>query len=607
MTIDRERDRRERDWRENDWLKGLSAAGKYRFIAELGRGGMAHVYLAMMRGHLGFNKLVVLKVPHGAVAEDPEMMEMFREEARLAARLNHPNIVQTYEVIQEGERDVTVMEYLDGQPLHKVTGHAKKLDRSVSCGMHLHILSEALTGLHHAHEAKDFDGRPLELVHRDISPPNVFVTFDGAVKILDFGIAKTSASTIETAYGTFKGKVRYMSPEHLLGQKVDRRSDVFAIGAMLWEAAVGESLWKGRADLEIVSAVVGNQVPLPRSVCPSVPAPLDAIVRKAMAHRRDDRYANALELQADIEAFLASRGERYTSHDVRAKMTELFAQLRAERQRLIEAQTRKVSAESTAEFVALSRDSMTMHSAARWPTSVHECPPPSSASLSIRGVDMDIAIEGPAESVRAALAPRRRAKMVGVGAVVLLAFGAALVAVRAPLGSQASQEAVAPAESASPAARGPGGNVPAAGEPRRQDVVIVVRTEPPDARLVVDGVPLRDNPWIHHGVAEPTSHEVLAEAKGHAPRRVRVAMDKDSDIMIRLVKETAGPAHAPPPRGVPARPAAGPSSPASPSSPLAPAANPASTEPPSSGPPSSGPSAGRKVVRPVDTSDPWSR
>ncbi|WP_394846867.1 serine/threonine protein kinase [Pendulispora brunnea] len=561
----------------NEWLKKLSASGKYRLVAELGRGGMAHVYLAMMRGPHGFHKLVVLKVPHPGVADNPEMMEMFREEARLAARLNHPNIVQTYEVIQEGDRDVTVMEYLDGQPLHKLIAHGKRLGRPVPCGMHLRILSEALTGLHHAHEAKDFDGRPLELVHRDISPPNVFVTFDGVVKILDFGIAKTAESTIETAYGTFKGKVRYMSPEHLLGQKVDRRSDVFAMGAMLWEAAVGESLWKGRADVEIVSSVVGNQVPSPRSVCADVPAALDTIVRKAMAHRRDARYANCLELQADIEAFLAA--DRSTAFDLRTKMAELFEPLRAERRRLIEAQIRKLSAESTAEYVALGRDSAAMPSAVRWPTSVYEAPPPSSASSSVRGVGMDIVME-PSESAGNAPAPRRRARALGLGAFALLAAATGIMV------AMGQREPIVPAESSTPAAHG----LPPAIEPPKEDVVIVVRTEPADARLFVDGAGVHDNPWIHHGPAEPSTREVRAEAKGYAPRKVRVAMDKDGDIVIHLAKEAAAPWH-PPARALPARPAAAPSSPPP---------NSASTEPSATAP------AG-KLVRPVDTSDPWSR
>ena len=598
MTIDRD-----------EWFKGLTATGKYRPIAELGRGGMANVYLALMRGHRGFHKLVVLKVPNPSVAENPDMMEMFREEARLAARLNHPNIVQTYEVVQEGDRDVTVMEYLDGQSLHKLIRHAKRSGQSVPCGMHLHILSDALTGLHYAHEAKDFDGRPLELVHRDVSPPNVFVTFDGAVKILDFGIAKTAESTVETAYGTFKGKVRYMSPEHLLGHKVDRRADVFAIGAMMWEAAVGEPLWQERADVEIVSAVISKRVPSPRSVCPSVPAALDAIVTKAMAHDRDERHANCLELRADIEAFLASQDERYTANDLRAKMDELFAPLRAERQRRIETQLRDVSAESTAQNFALPRDPASLHSGARWPTAVHEAGP-SSMSPSVRGIGVDMSAGAPDGSAPGAFAWKRRSKVLALGAFALFAFCAMGAMGLAGIGvpTMGAREPIVPAESASTTARSLSPEV----EPRQKDVVIVVRTEPADARLFVDGVAVQENPWIHHGPALlSAAHDIRAESKGYATRGIHVPMDKDSDTVIRLAKDAAGPGHVPS-RGASARPAAGAASAAS--APAAPVTNTA----PASGTgaatrvlvskgPTPTPASASKTVRPVDTSDPWSR
>jgi serine/threonine protein kinase len=163
--------------------------GKYRILLELGRGGASNVFLAVARGQKGFNKLVVAKVPNATVAGDPELLEMFLVEARLAARLNHANIVQTNEIAEVSGRPVIVMEYLEGQPLSKLIERAGP---SLSLELHLRIISEALSGLHQAHECTDFDGTRLEVVHRDMTPHNVFVGYDGQVKILDFGIAKVS-------------------------------------------------------------------------------------------------------------------------------------------------------------------------------------------------------------------------------------------------------------------------------------------------------------------------------------------------------------------------------------------------------------------------------
>src|SRR5260370_1330933 len=204
--------------------RGHRDAGKYKLLAELGRGGMANVYLAVARGPSGFNKLVVLKSLRSDLAGDPELLSMFWEEARLAARLNHPHVVQTYEVGEYAGRPVIVMEYLEGQTLANVLQRAKG---QMSLALHLRVIIDSLEGLHHAHELTDFAGKALGLVHRDMSPQNVFITFDGQVKVLDFGIAKVVNSQAQTSTGVLKGKVKYMAREqrgaHL--RKVSNRGD----------------------------------------------------------------------------------------------------------------------------------------------------------------------------------------------------------------------------------------------------------------------------------------------------------------------------------------------------------------------------------------------
>src|SRR6185436_17380332 len=208
--------------------------GKYRIIALLGQGGMASVFLSVVPGPVGVNKLLVVKLLREEVSHDEDFVAMFVNEARLAARLNHANVVQTYEVGVEGRQHYLAMDYLDGQPLHAVL---RKAGRSgVPLEVQVRILAEALAGLHYAHTLRDFDGTDLRVVHRDVSPQNIFVNYDGQVKVVDFGIAKAAGAASNTQSGVFKGKLSYVAPEQAGGDLVDARADVFSVGVMLWEA-----------------------------------------------------------------------------------------------------------------------------------------------------------------------------------------------------------------------------------------------------------------------------------------------------------------------------------------------------------------------------------
>ena len=275
------------------------ALGKYRFVATLGHGGMAEVFLAVAMGPAGFHKLQVVKRLRPHLAEDPDLCAMFLDEARLAARLNHRNVVQTNEVDRVDGQYFMAMEYLDGQPLHRVIVQARKVRRALSPALISRVLCDALAGLHYAHELADYDGAPLGVVHRDVSPQNVFVTYDGQVKIVDFGIAKAARRAVETATGVIKGKVSYMAPEQAFGD-VDRRADVFSVGVVLWELLADRRLWLDMGDPEILTALV-HAVPRLQDHRPDVDPELARICDRALALDRDERYPTAAALRADLE------------------------------------------------------------------------------------------------------------------------------------------------------------------------------------------------------------------------------------------------------------------------------------------------------------------
>jgi serine/threonine-protein kinase len=314
------------------------ALGKYQLIAELGHGGMAEVYLAVAAGPANFNKLAVIKQIRPQFAEDPEFLTMFLDEARLAARLNHPNVVQTNEVGADDGRYFISMEYLEGQPLNRILSRVtREKDNELTLGMQLRVVVEALAGLHHAHELCDYDGTPLAVVHRDISPHNVFVTYAGQVKVVDFGIAKALSSSSETRTGVLKGKIAYMAPEQAMGERVDRRADIFSVGMVLWEVLAGRRMFKGVPDVAALQRIVSGDLPSPRSVQPLVPERLDALCMKALAPRREDRHESAAVLATDLEAAMDELGLKGSPREVGKLVEKYFESERARIKVLVEA------------------------------------------------------------------------------------------------------------------------------------------------------------------------------------------------------------------------------------------------------------------------------
>jgi serine/threonine-protein kinase len=302
----------------------MQTLGKYQLVAEIARGGMGVVYLAVASGPGGFSKLFVVKELKAELVDEPTFLDMFLEEARLAARLSHPNIVTTYEVGLDGRRPFIVMDYLDGESLGRIL---RKRSPKLTTAMHLRLLCHALDGLEYAHTLEELDGTTASVIHRDMSPQNVFVTYDGQVKIVDFGIAKAADTSIETMAGIMKGKPGYMSPEQLSGD-VDARSDVFSVGVMIWEAVAGRRMWPNKGPVEILTALIKGEIPKLGDVVPGAPEALREICDRATAKEPDHRFSSARELHDALDAYLESANERMTVRQIAAIIASLFEEQR---------------------------------------------------------------------------------------------------------------------------------------------------------------------------------------------------------------------------------------------------------------------------------------
>ncbi|MCH9686127.1 MAG: protein kinase, partial [Deltaproteobacteria bacterium] len=280
----------------------------HEVLGRLAVGGMAELYLARTTHDNGSQEVVVLKriLPH--LAEDPEFVRMFRDEAFLAATLDHRHIVRVHDIGQDGEDYFFTMEYVHGENVRTIIKAAQKIDVTLPLEHVVQIGIGVCEGLHYAHEQLDEDGSPLKIVHRDVSPTNILVSYDGEVKIVDFGIAKAAAATHVTQAGMLKGKASYMSPEQCRAQPVDRRSDVFAIGILLYEMTTLTRLFRGDNELAVLHQILTGTIEPPSTRIDDYSAPLERIVLKALAEKPDDRYPTADAMREDLEKFAREQG-----------------------------------------------------------------------------------------------------------------------------------------------------------------------------------------------------------------------------------------------------------------------------------------------------------
>ena len=279
--------------------------GQYEILERIASGGMAELFRARFRGAEGFQKIVAIKkiLPH--LADDEEFMTMFADEAKLAAQLNHPNIVHIFDLGKiEGGGYFIAMEYVDGRDLRSILQLARDTGLRMPVPLAVSIGAKVAAALDYAHRRRGDDGRDLHIVHRDVSPPNILVSTDGDIKLCDFGIAKAASKASRTESGALKGKVPYMSPEQAWGKAVDQRSDIYSLGAVIFELVAGRRLYRGDSEMETLEKVRAGEVVAPSSVNPEVPPALDALLLKALAREPDGRYASVSEMLRDLEAVL---------------------------------------------------------------------------------------------------------------------------------------------------------------------------------------------------------------------------------------------------------------------------------------------------------------
>lgn len=297
--------------------------GKYKIINKIATGGMAEVFKAKITGEMGFEKHLVLKkvLPH--LAAEEKWIMSFIDEAKLAALLQHENIIHIYDFGKTDDNWFLAMEYLSGRDLKDVIIKSIKEQNSLTLENILHIISKICDGLEYAHQLKGHNGSPLNIIHRDISPQNIFITFDGKVKIIDFGIARAAERSVQTQTGMIKGKLSYMSPEQASGKAIDHRSDIFAVGVLLYELLTGKRMYKGEVSEILLKVIQADYEPV-TNLLEDCPPELLAIIEKALATDPDDRYQSAGEMGADIENFMYTSNLRAGSRTLADYMQTIF-------------------------------------------------------------------------------------------------------------------------------------------------------------------------------------------------------------------------------------------------------------------------------------------
>lgn len=300
--------------------------GQYRLVRKLARGGMAEIFLAVQQGPQGFEKVVVLKWMLPELCASEEFVRMFLDEARLAARLEHPNIVRVYGMGEVAGRYYLTMEYLPGEDLASVVHQAYQEFEAIPPDLAIELVLGAAQGLHFAHELADAEGNPLNVVHRDVSPSNVFVTYRGEVKVVDFGLARMRGKAVDTGTGALKGTFLYMAPEQVEGTAVDRRTDVFQLGLVLHELLTGQRLFLRANEAEILQAVRHAEITPPSRWRVGLPPELDAIAMSCLARNPAERFQSAAELVAALTPLRKERDSLAASERVASYLASLFGE-----------------------------------------------------------------------------------------------------------------------------------------------------------------------------------------------------------------------------------------------------------------------------------------
>ena len=549
--------------------------GRYDILTLLGEGGMARVFLALRRDAFGSEKLVVIKQVRPEFAADTEFLVMFMDEARIALQLNHPTVVHTYEVVGEDPDYFLAMEYLEGRTLAQLLRKCGR--RSFPLDLHIWILCQVLAGLQYAHELRDLDGTPLGIVHRDVTPSNVLVTSTGEVKLLDFGIAKAAGAVTFTQQGVVKGKLGYAAPEQCLGRGSDARTDLFAVGMMLWEAIAGQRRSRAESKDAALHARISNAERRIEQVVPDVSPHLAGICRRALAYSPEERYGSAAEFRADLEAHLDVQRSRPSSATAAELVNSLFLEdfnrLRAQ----VEAHVQK---------------------GRRAKASVRQASQQGKANpvSQVLSVVQSASSGSPARNL-----DRKRALMALGGSALVGTI--ALISMVASEESSPRRDDVAQASAATFRNVGALTALPAAvPQPSVASVRVAIAATPKRAQIWLDGQ-LRPNPFVGTLPLDDRDHELEVRADGYRVERQAIRLSQDLALTVQLRSAFA---RGKPPTSV-ARPGVG-STPAQPSSAvsvqnLQPGAR--APAPESSAQPGQTLSRQPRGVRPIDEKDPY--
>jgi eukaryotic-like serine/threonine-protein kinase len=493
--------------------------GKYRIIAKLGQGGMATVYLSIVPGPAGFNKLLVVKLLKEELVHDPDFLSMFLNEARLAARLNHANVVHTYEVGTDGDQQFLVMDYLDGQPLHAILRRVRR--EKMPLDVHVRILADMLSGLHYAHTLTDFDGTPLHVVHRDVSPQNVFITYDGQVKVVDFGIAKAAGATSTTQSGVFKGKMSYVAPEQAGGDTIDARADIFSVGVMLWEAMAGRKFAQGDGQGAVLARRLAGAEPRIRDVVPDADPELADACDKAMAFKREDRFESAQAMHEALLAWLEAQPKRSGAKELGAFVSQAFAEERAALRAKIDTQLKLLRESSQSKPIPVIE-------LGNGPSSLPTPTGPRATPAASTDPDEIETMLGSNTGATARSIPggggRSKLVWLAVGAVAVAGLAIAI-----SMSGGENDRGQASSSVPSAAASAPAANT--------EKMDLVLRFGPSGAEARLDGVRLEANPHRERYAKDGSKHQLEVAAPGHVTERRTLVFDRDIDLRIELSSE----------------------------------------------------------------------
>lgn len=493
---------------------------------------MASVYLARIVGPSGFESVVVIKrmLPH--LAEDERFRQMFADEGRTVAKIRHPNVVRTFELVAEADDFYLVMEYLEGDSLQRLAGTLAARKRHLSPGLACFLIAEAAAGLHAAHELVDEDGKSLHVVHRDVSPHNIFVTFDGSVKVIDFGIAKSLDQANQTSTGELKGKFAYMSPEQVMGQGTSRQTDVFALGITLWELLTRRRLFHRENQMLTLRAVADETSPSPSTFAPDIPPGLEAICMRCLARDPKERYATMAELRRELLIELRRLDEPDPRAALAALMQELFEKSIALRRNML----REARANEDNEPVALAASELAVV--------VTEQPAESSSASAVRRTDSRPFKTQTAEPTGESTSPSSRRKpwlvALALSATLLFGWGGATLVLSLTADPVVS-EPLEPSATLPPLPAPPPDvdEVPIAVEPADEPaeptrVQVTIDSLPAGALVTVDGI-ARGNAPVQ--LAFPAGEEPITlelSLEGRRTTQTRFVPDHDQALTVSL-------------------------------------------------------------------------